>query len=96
VIDSRGPASAPALPKVTLSRRILAALSRRDGQSDHDLAIAIDGHEDRMARIGSECRHLAQNGQLTKRMRADGIMGNFLRATFAITLPTYRNDRRSD
>ena len=75
------------MAKATLSSKILALLSQRDGQSDHQLAVAIDGNDTRMPAIGNECRYLVKSGQLCKQMRPDGIMGNFLRGKFTVSIP---------
>ncbi len=62
---------------MTLGQTIAFVVKRRPGISDRDLAHAIYGKRSQPL-VNGECRHLRNHGQLIRRERSDGIIGNYL------------------
>jgi hypothetical protein len=63
-------------PMQTLSETILAIVPRRPGIADPELAFAIYGRRQQQL-VNGECRHLASAGRVVRRVRPDGIIGNY-------------------
>jgi hypothetical protein len=64
---------------MTRAEEIIIELGLRDGQSDRELTQSIFGNGYRVQQINSECRYMHDCGRLDRRLRDDGIIGNFLR-----------------
>lgn len=61
----------------TFRHNLLAYIQRHPGLSDRQLADALDGRERPQQRVNGEARLLASRGQISRRRRADGIIGNY-------------------
>jgi hypothetical protein len=61
-----------------VSARIQGLLLAQDGRSDGELAISIYGSELRQPLVRNQCALLVRLGQIERRTRDDGRMGNFL------------------
>ncbi len=59
-----------------LSETILAIVPRRPGISDPELAFAIYGLRTQQL-VNSECNFLTRRGRLVRRVRPDGVIGNY-------------------
>jgi hypothetical protein len=63
---------------MTRAEEIIGELGRRDGQSDRELAQSIFRNRYRVQQINSECRYMRDCGRINRRLRDDGIIGNYL------------------
>jgi hypothetical protein len=61
-----------------LEKDIVRLLEQNPGLSDKELAEAIQGHKSSIQYINQNCRELASQGVIIRKMRDDGILGNWL------------------
>lgn len=61
----------------SVAERILMAVAKQPGVTTADLSVATHGVRKQQL-VNEECRLLERAGQLVRRKRPDGIIGNFL------------------
>lgn len=60
-----------------IQQRLLDYIAQHPGLSDRQLTDAIEGRESPQQRINAEAKVLASRGQIIRRRRGDGILGNY-------------------
>lgn len=63
---------------MSLAEKITATLAVTNGMPDRPLGEAIFGTRHRVHQINQECRYMEQLGLLQRKLRPDGLIGNFL------------------
>ena len=61
----------------SLANRILTAVEGHQGISTADLSVITHGVRKQQL-VNGECNYLVRAGKLIRRVRSDGIIGNFL------------------
>ena len=59
--------------------KLIALLRQSNGLTDRELATRAFGHGARPQRANGECRYLEHRGILERKLRPDGLVGNYLK-----------------
>jgi hypothetical protein len=63
---------------MSLSEKITEVLKFTNGIPDRPLCEAVFRTRDRVPQINQECRFMEQRGLLERKLRPDGLIGNYL------------------
>ena len=64
--------------KKTLANKILELLATTQGLSDREITDILLGKDQPQQKVNPVCRRLAERGEVVRRTREDGIIGNYL------------------
>jgi hypothetical protein len=62
----------------TLAERIIRLLEHNPGLTDREITDSLKGHSEPQQPINQKCHDLENRGILERRMRPDGLIGNYL------------------